>query len=156
MSQIGRKKLGKSYNPHETELRIDKTNEILEKIFNFAKNAKERFDNGSIQVKKEIFIGLGGNCKLTDKKLSIDKHLWLIPIENKKESVESKMAEWELKKANGENTKSSFDKVNLMLRGLIDEIRTEIMAQNSLLIFIPDLNPDQTQLSPLSPLMLSK
>ncbi len=127
----------------ETELRTDKTNDLLEKIFNFAEHAKERFDNGGIQVKKEIFIGMGGNCTLLNKKLSIDKHLWLIPIENKKQSVESKMAEWELKKTNGVATKGDFDEINLMLRGLVDDVRTEIIDYKSY-IYIPNLDKIET------------
>jgi DNA invertase Pin-like site-specific DNA recombinase/predicted metal-binding protein len=100
----------------ETELRTDKTNELLERIFNFASNAKERFDRGGVQVKKEIFLGMGGNCTLLDKKLSINKHKWLIPIENKKQSIETAINGWVTKKASGVNTKGDFDEIDLMLR----------------------------------------
>src|SRR3989338_6696647 len=107
-------------NARQTENRADKWLELTEKTFNFASKAEERFLNGDIQTKKEIFLDMGWNCTLKDKKLSIDTMKWLIPIVNKKKAIEAAISEWELKKTNGLNTISSFDKINLMMRGRPD------------------------------------
>ncbi len=104
----------------ETESRADKWLDLTEKVFDFASKAKERFGNADTQIKKEIFLGMGGNCTLKDRKLNVEAMKWLIPIAQKKIVVESAISEWEMNKANGLATKSSIDKVNLVLRGRPD------------------------------------
>ncbi len=101
----------------QTEHRTDSWQELAEKTFNFACKAKEKFDKGDLQTKKEVFLGMGGNCKLTDGKLSIDTMKWFIPITKKKKVVEAAISEWELKKAKGDAVEASLDKINLILRG---------------------------------------
>jgi len=55
----------------DTGDRINKQLEKAEKAFCFAKKAKERFENGEVEDKKEILTALGSNLILKDKKLSI-------------------------------------------------------------------------------------
>ena len=54
------------------EQRADKWHEIGLDIFHFAKYAKDRFDNGTLEEKKHIFANLGSNYILKDKIISLD------------------------------------------------------------------------------------
>ena len=64
----------------DTGDRINKQIEKAEEVFLFAEKAKDRFQNGDIENKKEILTALGSNLILKDKKLSItiQKPLFLI------------------------------------------------------------------------------
>jgi len=60
-----------------------------ENLFNFAKNAKEAFENGDLKKKKEILACLGSNLVLKDKELSISIEKPLILIEKAAEEIEA-------------------------------------------------------------------
>jgi hypothetical protein len=62
--------------------RADNWMATAEKVFDFATNAKNKFESGDVQVKKEIFSTLGSNFELKDGKLSITWHPWFIPIKD--------------------------------------------------------------------------
>ncbi len=56
--------------------------DLVEKAFNFAAYARERFINGDLQAKREILSALGQIYNLKGGELSIEPVEWLIPISN--------------------------------------------------------------------------
>ncbi len=55
-----------------SKARIDRTNELSERTFNFCHFARYHFNNGTLQKKKDIFANIGSNLTLIDQKLSIE------------------------------------------------------------------------------------
>lgn len=72
---------------NDTDRRIEKSIEKTETIFNFAKDAKTKFENGTIEDKKKILSTLGQNLTLKDGRLNIDIQKPLILIENAKGEI---------------------------------------------------------------------
>lgn len=68
--------------------RADNWMDTAEKVFNFAVNAKNNFENGTIETKKAMFATLGSNFQLKDRNLSISWHPWFIPIRDGYMSLE--------------------------------------------------------------------
>lgn len=100
--------------------------------FEFVYQAKKRFENGTMQERKQIFLALGRNYTLKDKKLFIDKHKWLESIiEIQKELSDEK--EWLEPSKNIENKglNSHFDHLRPLLCGLINEVRTRPEKYNA-------------------------
>jgi site-specific DNA recombinase len=60
---------------------VDKWMEIAENVFAFATHAKERFETGDWQVRKQILSAIGSNLTLKDQKLNIDMEKTLIPMQ---------------------------------------------------------------------------
>lgn len=56
----------------DTDDRIDKWIELTEKTFNFACYAREWFQNGDRETRKQILIGLGSNLTIKDKTILVD------------------------------------------------------------------------------------
>jgi site-specific DNA recombinase len=73
----------------EIETRRTTWVDLVEQGFQFACNARDAFVNGSLQVKKEVLLTLGGNCTLKDHKLALTKHEWLIPFTHDIQAVQS-------------------------------------------------------------------
>lgn len=65
----------------DTDNRVDKWLDKAEEVFNFAKTAKIRFENGSNEDKREILHNLGSNLLLKDGKLNLSIEAPLILIE---------------------------------------------------------------------------
>ena len=63
-----------------TEQRAENWLELTEKAFDFVTYAQVRFENGSVEQKRDILMTLGENLQLKDKKLLIEPSEWLIPI----------------------------------------------------------------------------
>lgn len=59
---------------------VNKWMEIAEDVFTFASDAKEKFENGDWQIKKQILSTLGSHLVLKDRKLSIDLENTLLPM----------------------------------------------------------------------------
>ena len=55
-----------------SKARIDRTNELSERTFNFCHFAQYHFNNGTLQKKKDIFANIGSNLTLMDRKLSVE------------------------------------------------------------------------------------
>ena len=55
-----------------SKARIDRTNELSERVFNFCHFARYHFNNGTLQKKKDIFANIGSNLTLIDRKLRIE------------------------------------------------------------------------------------
>ncbi len=53
---------------------------INEKAFNFAVNARVRFQKGDVRTKRDILRTLGQNLMLKDNKLYIEPNEWLMPL----------------------------------------------------------------------------
>ena len=66
----------------DTDRRIDNWLEIAERGFNFAEKANQTFTSGGMEKRKDIFINLGSNFTLQDKKLTITLDNLLIAIQN--------------------------------------------------------------------------
>jgi len=56
---------------NDSDKRIDMWIEKAESVFDFAHNAKRKFENGTLEEKRVILSALGSNLLLKDKKLSI-------------------------------------------------------------------------------------
>lgn len=57
------------------------TNTNAEKVFEFAKNALSKLENGSLLDKRSVLVDFGGNCVLLDQKLHITKASCLVPLQ---------------------------------------------------------------------------
>ncbi len=70
----------------DNETNSKKWMELAVDTFNFACYAKHHYENGSIEEKKTILMGLSSNLLIKDKKVSISlpKHLELINTANQK------------------------------------------------------------------------
>jgi len=75
-------------NVNDTESRADRWIEITERVFNFATHAREWFQNGNIQTKKEILAAIGSNPLLIDGKLALTPNDWLVPIKESYPALE--------------------------------------------------------------------
>ena len=64
----------------KSSLGINKWLEIAENVFAFASQAKERFETGNLETKKQILSALGSDLILKDKKLGINLDKALIPM----------------------------------------------------------------------------
>ncbi len=60
--------------------RVKKWHKKADEIFDFARDAKDEFNNGGLEKKREILSRLGSNLILKDKKLTIDLEETLIPM----------------------------------------------------------------------------
>lgn len=73
----------------DTDNRINNWVTKAEKLFNFARDAKESFETGSLEKKREILAYLGSNLILNDGKLSILIEKPLILLEKAAEEVKA-------------------------------------------------------------------
>ena len=55
-----------------SQARIDHTNELSERTFNFCHFAQYHFNNGTLQKKKDIFANIGSNLTLMDQKIRVE------------------------------------------------------------------------------------
>jgi len=72
---------------NDSDKRVTDWLEKAEKVFNFAKEAKEKFKNGTLEEKRMILACLGSNLLLKDKKLIISIEKPLILMEKASEEV---------------------------------------------------------------------
>lgn len=64
----------------QTEDRAENWLELTEKVFDFACNARTKFNEGSIQTKKEILAALGTKFTLQDNVLNIEMNKYFEPV----------------------------------------------------------------------------
>lgn len=64
----------------ETEDRAQNWLELTERVFDFATHARAKFNEGSIQTKKEIFAALGTSFTLKDNVLTIEMNKYFEPV----------------------------------------------------------------------------
>lgn len=103
----------------ETQSRAHNWMEYTEKAFNFAHEAKAKFDNPktSPEEKKSIFMTLGWNYEVIDEKLNVSPCIWLEPIAKKRNSVEEEISRLELEKTNTGKTELPISQSCPILRG---------------------------------------
>ena len=85
-------------NLRETEGRAEKWLELTEKTFNFATYARVKFNNGTLEEKKEILSALGSNPIIKDQKLAIQAYEWFEVIKNGYKPLEAEYKRLELNK----------------------------------------------------------
>lgn len=85
-------------NLHNTENRAEKWLELTDKTFNFACYARENFNSGTLEKKREIFAALGWNFSIKDKIVSIKANDWFVPIEKAYPELEAEYRRLELQK----------------------------------------------------------
>ena len=72
----------------DTDNRIDNWLDRAEYFFDFAKNAKQSFDNGDLEIKRQILSTLGSHLLLKDKKLNIQLEEHFIPMQKAAQEVQ--------------------------------------------------------------------
>jgi hypothetical protein len=70
----------------------------LRKTFNFACYARENFNSGTLERKREIFSALGWNFSIKDKIVRIVANDWFVPIEKAYPELEAEYRRLELQK----------------------------------------------------------
>lgn len=112
-----------------TETRADEWQQFTEDAFEFAFHARQAFLNGDVETKKGILAAIGLNCALMDKKIALDSLEWLVPIEAQYNSITSQIDAFELaNKPYNKRQKEAFASLYPQVRGLVDDVRTGIMA----------------------------
>lgn len=54
-------------------------------------SATEKFNNGTLEDKKQVLSALGSNSILTDGRLSLEEYFWLQPIKKDKQILIDKL-----------------------------------------------------------------
>ncbi len=73
-----------------TEVRADDWMELTERAFNFAVYASTHFrETTDLHVKREILMTLGANLTLSNQKLSLEAHKWLVPLNEEYPALEA-------------------------------------------------------------------
>lgn len=81
-----------------TETRADKWLELGEKMYDFAVYAREAFNTGNSQTKREVLACLGKAIKIKDKRLELEFNDWLVPIAKHYKNIEKEYLRLELDK----------------------------------------------------------
>ena len=71
----------------DTDNRVDQLMEKVEAYFNFARDAKKTFENGTMEQKKDILSFLGSNLLISDKILSVIIQKPLVAMEKASKEV---------------------------------------------------------------------
>ena len=50
-------------------------------------SATEKFNNGTLEDKKQVLSALGSNLILTDGRLSLEEYFWLQPIKKERKAL---------------------------------------------------------------------
>lgn len=115
----------------QTEQRAEDWIDLTEKTFEFACYARTHFNNGDIQTKREIFMALGQNYTLKDQKLFISLNEWLKPIVSQYPALEIKYQSVRTRKYPSiAKQKEAFASLRPILRGLVDDVRTEVIGNH--------------------------
>ena len=71
----------------DTDNRVDQLMEKVEAYFNFARDAKKTFENGTMEQKKDILSFLGSNLLISDRILSVIIQKPLVAMEKASKEV---------------------------------------------------------------------
>ncbi len=77
-----------------------------EQVFHFARDAKARFENGTMEDKREIFAALGSNFSLKDGELALNLAPHFIPLQNSHSAVKTQLNRLEPQENSKDITKS--------------------------------------------------
>ena len=72
----------------DTDAQITRWVHNMETAFNFVAHAKEEFERGDLEKRRRIFLALGSNLTLKDKKLSIYLEKTLLPMKRLASAVQ--------------------------------------------------------------------
>ena len=114
---------------NDTDARITRWADNMETALNFAAHAKEEFDRGDIEKRRRVFLALGSNLTLKDKKLSIDLEKALLPMRRLASAVRDIHAALEPQK--DRMKQADFDEIysqSPIVSALWDDVRTSFMA----------------------------
>ena len=109
---------------NETESRAERWLELTEKTFTFATYARIRFEQGGLELKKEILMTLGQRPVIQEGKLVIEPNEWFQPIINNYPALERAYLRLEPTKTGHFTNKTE----------LLDSVRSQWRGQG-------DLNP---------------
>ena len=102
--------------------------DLVEKAFNFATYAREKFISGDLQTKREILSALGQIYNLKGGELYIEPVEWLTPISNLSKIEENEIARLEPTDFRSTKTKNrAFAPVISDWGGLVEDIRTKFI-----------------------------
>ncbi len=103
-----------------------------ENIFDFAVNAKRRFEEGDFDTKREIMLGLGADLLLIDKKIQFKPIKYLVPIEKFYPELEKEYKRLELditpKNQRSEIQKDAVASLNSAWLGMMDSNFTDYIS----------------------------
>lgn len=88
MPALKNEKLGIEKMLNKINDRIDKWTDVANDMFIFVKSAVEKFNTGSLEIRKGILSTLGQKLILKDKKLLIDMENALLPLKIASKTVE--------------------------------------------------------------------
>lgn len=71
----------------DTDRRISRWTENMDSAFDFILKAREEFENGGFEKRRRIFLALGSNLTLKDRKVSIDLEKTLLPMKKIAEAI---------------------------------------------------------------------
>ena len=78
-----------------TDERVDRWLQTADEVFTFVEEAKWKFENGGLEVRRQILSTLGSNLVLKDKKLMIDVDKCLFPLKKVSKEVKAIHARFE-------------------------------------------------------------
>ena len=104
---------------NDTDGRVSQWVDGAETLFNFAEAAKNKFENGTKQEKKEILAALGSDLSLKSQKLSVSVQKPLLLLEKAAQEIKSihQMLEPLKKPINIEQIEDLYSKSPILLRG---------------------------------------
>jgi hypothetical protein len=114
--------------------------ELTGEVLDFVEQAPTAFEVGSSFAKKTVLNGLSENCELKDQKLFISPREWLIPVAKAKNSMDEEIDSLELEKdTNTSRQNDHIYSLRLILRALLDDLRTVFTKINNRASSIPSL-----------------
>ncbi len=102
----------------KAEEELERVRQTVENVFDFAVNARRRFETGDTRLRREIAAQLGVNYFLTLGKLEIEPHPLLVPI----------LALEPQKIGSGNKKDGSEEAVRLTWLGMWDDVRTSALT----------------------------
>lgn len=103
----------------ETNKNVDDWLKKAECYFDFAENVKERFENGGLEIKKEILSTLGSNLYLKDRKIRVKLEKPLVFFEDMSSEVKkiNEMFEPQKSVENKRTLRDLYSQSSILLRG---------------------------------------
>jgi hypothetical protein len=121
-----KERLSESFS--DTDQRVDQWLKTADEMFTFIEEAKWKFTNKDLEVRRKILAALGSNLLIKDKKLSIDTEKCLFPIKKVSKEVRAIIAP--LEPLNTVEKQGRFEQKcsesPTLLRDL-DSVRTSLM-----------------------------
>lgn len=93
--------------------RIDRTNDLAERTFNFCAYARRHFNTGTIQQKRDIFANIGSNLTLMDQQLKVQALDPYMLVENELKAQRTLYAALEPEKNNAIKGKEAVSSASI-------------------------------------------